>query len=193
MSNHPKLIPPGKPAASSSPERKNSGAPYLVLAIVVLAGFGFWRWKTQTRSAGVPSLPATVEEAVATNTMTAEASEETLTTSMPPVKAITADPDYLRLTGRWQRPDGGYVIDIKGVAEDGTLDAGYFNPRPIHVAKAQASRDGELTKVFVELRDVNYPGSTYTLQYNPQNDQLSGIYFQAVQQQNFEVVFVRMP
>jgi hypothetical protein len=47
-------------------------------------------------------------------------------------------------------------------------------------------------KVFIELRAPNYPGSTYTLTYDPQQDQLQGAYFQAVQQQNFNVNFVRM-
>ena len=51
-------------------------------------------------------------------------------------------------------------------------------------------QDGRL-QVFVELRDVNYPGSTYTLSYEPATDRLKGIYFQAVQQQQFEVEFVR--
>lgn len=53
--------------------------------------------------------------------------------------------------------------------------AGYFNPKSIRVAKAEASRDGGALKVFVELRDVNYPGSTYTLTYDHAGDQLQGI------------------
>ena len=48
------------------------------------------------------------------------------------------------------------------------------------------------TKVFIELRDVNYPGSTYDLTYNPQADQLQGSYYQAALQQQFDVSFVRM-
>ena len=72
------------------------------------------------------------------------------------------------------------------------MDAAYFNPKPIHVARAEASRSGAAIKVFIELRDVNYPGSTYTLTYEPGSDQLKGIYFQAVQQQSYEVVFVRL-
>jgi hypothetical protein len=43
------------------------------------------------------------------------------------------------------------------------------------VAKAEAYQDSSATKVFLELRDVNYPGSTYTLTYNPASDQLQGI------------------
>jgi hypothetical protein len=59
------------------------------------------------------------------------------------------------------------------------------------VARAEASRDDSAIKAFIELRDVNYPGSTYTLTYDAERDQLKGIYYQALQQQQFEVVFVR--
>ena len=80
------------------------------------------------------------------------------------------------------------MSDIKN---DGTLTASYFNPNPIKVFRAEwSSREGTI-KLFVELRDVNYPGSTYTLSYEPITDRLKGIYFQAVQQQQFEVEFVR--
>ena len=56
--------------------------------------------------------------------------------------------------------------------------------------RIRACSDRILT-VFVELRDVNYPGSRYQLLYDPQTDQLSGSDFQAVQRQTFDVVFVR--
>ncbi len=72
------------------------------------------------------------------------------------------------------------------------MDAGYFNPRSVRVAKADALRDGDELKVFVELRDVNYPGSTCTLAYDPASDQLKGIYYQAVEHQRFSVAFVRI-
>ena len=99
--------------------------------------------------------------------------------------------DPQRLVGRWVRPDGGYVLDVREAMKDGSLKAAYFNPRSIHVAKAEWRRkDGALT-VFVELRDVNYPGSTYTLQYDPASDRLRGAYFQAVEKQTFAIEFVR--
>ena len=50
-------------------------------------------------------------------------------------------------------------------------------PKSIRVAKAEASRDGNTMNVFIELRDVNYPGSTYTLTYEPASDLLEGIYY----------------
>jgi uncharacterized protein (DUF2147 family) len=108
-------------------------------------------------------------------------------------EAVSKDwPGFGVLQGRWQRPDGGYVIEIKNIDRVGKMEAAYFNPRPIHVAKADAARDGKTTKVFIELRDVNYPGSTYHLTYDPKNDQLKGTYFQAALMQTFEVVFDRL-
>ena len=41
--------------------------------------------------------------------------------------------DFQPLMGRWQRTDGGYVIEIGRIDADGKLTAGYFNPRPINV------------------------------------------------------------
>lgn len=38
---------------------------------------------------------------------------------------------------------------------------------------------------------MNYPGSTYKLIYDPARDALAGLYFQALQQQTFDVEFVR--
>ena len=107
-------------------------------------------------------------------------------------RSAASNPQFEKLIGRWQRPDGGYVLAIKSFADNGALDAAYFNPKSIHVAKAEASRDGDATKVFIELRDVNYPGSTYTLTYNPASGQLKGIYYQAAEKQRFDVAFVRM-
>jgi len=102
-----------------------------------------------------------------------------------------AGPD--RLVGRWLRPDGGYVIEIRSAQTNGVLDAAYFNPRPINVSRAEWRRKNGRLQVFIELRDANYPGSTYTLRYAPEQDRLVGDYFQAVQQQTFYVEFIRMP
>ena len=94
--------------------------------------------------------------------------------------------------GKWQRPDGGYIVEIKGVDGSGKLDVAYFNPDPIHVSRAVAWRDKGTSRVVIELRDVNYPGSTYTLEYNTESDQLFGQYFQAALRETFEVVFSRL-
>ena len=91
--------------------------------------------------------------------------------------AVTAPAGFGPLRGRWLRPDGGYILDIRDVDASGTMAAVYLNPRPIHVARAEATRDGTTLQVFVELRAPNYPGSTYTLRYEPQRDQLEGELF----------------
>ncbi len=126
---------------------------------------------------------------------------EALPTAVPVVESLTAtssaafaeaSPDWQKLKGKWLRPDGGYIIEIKRVDDSGKMEAAYFNPKPIHVARAEASRVGGILRVFIELRDVNYPGSTYTLTYEPGSDQLKGIYFQAVQKQSYDVVFTRL-
>jgi hypothetical protein len=106
--------------------------------------------------------------------------------------AVTAIAGFGPLRGRWLRPDGGYILDIRDVDASGKIDAVYLNPRPIHVARAEATGDGAMLQVLVELRAPGYPGSTYTLRYEPQRDQLEGSYFQAALQQRFAVVFVRM-
>jgi hypothetical protein len=100
--------------------------------------------------------------------------------------------DLTALVGRWVRPDGGYVITIKGVDAAGKLDAGYANPSPLPFYAAEASRDaGGAIKLFFELRAGGYGGSTYRLTYDAVADRLKGIYYQAVARQSFEVEFAR--
>lgn len=107
-----------------------------------------------------------------------------------PEQAATAD--YQALMGRWVRPDGGYVLEIRNINPDGTLDARYFNPRPIHISRAEVSQRGQAASLFVELRDTGYPGCTYTLLFDPREDSLKGIYYQAAVRESYEIVFVRM-
>jgi len=143
-----------------------------------------WRWGTRLLlAAAVVTALGSAEYRVPGVSGHAEAGQ--------PAASSPAQPDAQRLVGRWVRPDGGYILELREVAKEGSLKAAYFNPRPINVARAVWSRkDGALT-VFVELRDVNYPGSTYTLQYDPVSDRLKGTYFQAVEKQAFTIEFVR--
>lgn len=102
-----------------------------------------------------------------------------------------AKTDEKRLIGRWVRPDGGYTLELKEIGKDGILKAAYFNPRPINVGRAEVTRKGGVLMVFIELRDVNYPGSTYNLIYEPKSDRLVGSYFQAVQGTTYDIEFRR--
>ena len=116
-------------------------------------------------------------------------------TTSPPVAAAPGSKPAAatgRLLGRWLRPDGGYVLEIKAATADGLLEAAYFNPRPIHVSKAAwkaepANGFGE----FIELNDEGYPGATYRLRYSPGSDRMNGTYTQPAANQTFDVEFTR--
>ena len=107
-------------------------------------------------------------------------------------KTVKPRVDPQRLVGRWLRHDGGYTIAIKDVSKGGALSATYFNPNPINVEVARFSHEGAKLKVFIKLQDKGYPGSTYDLVYNPENDVLVGTYFMAASRQKFPVGFQRM-
>lgn len=95
------------------------------------------------------------------------------------------------LSGRWIRPDGGYVLELKEIKKDGRLKAAYFNPKPINISRSEIHRNGGKITVFIELRDVNYPGSKYNLRYDPSTDRLVGTYFQAVEKKTYNIEFLR--
>lgn len=109
------------------------------------------------------------------------------TVEVPKLKA-----DFSKLIGRWERPDGGYVLELKSVDAQGKLEAKYLNPNPINVEQASATAEADAIKVFVILRDQNYPGCTYKLTYDAKADQLFGKYFQASMGETYDVTFGRL-
>ena len=100
-------------------------------------------------------------------------------------------PDKTVLIGEWTRTDAGYQIKITELLDDGTMKAGYFNPRSINVASALWALTDGVLKIYIELRDENYPGSNYNLIYYPERDLLAGKYFQAVERITYDVGFAR--
>lgn len=105
--------------------------------------------------------------------------------------ASAEQPDFVVIAGKWVRPDGGYIIQVRDIKPDGSVDVGYFNPGEINVAEAKVSEWKGLVKLFIKLDDEGYPGSTYTLYYYAEKDALAGFYYQAAMGQTFEVVFLR--
>lgn len=95
------------------------------------------------------------------------------------------------LIGDWVRTDAQYLIRITKLNDDRTMTAQYFNPNPINVGRANWELSYGNLKIIVEMRDVNYPGSTYTLNYLPDRDMLAGEYYQAVEGITFYVEFNR--
>lgn len=106
--------------------------------------------------------------------------------------ANAAEPDPAKVVGRWMRTDGGYILQLSNPTFDGRLTAAYFNPRPINVSRSGWKLEEGYLLVLVELRDEGYPGSAYTLAYQPDSDRLVGLYYQATSQQKFDVVFERI-
>lgn len=101
--------------------------------------------------------------------------------------------DPLRaVIGKWVRPDGGYVLEIKDIAPDGTAMCAYLNPNPIRVSQAGVKRTGDTVMVFVELRDEGYPGCQYRLVHDQSTGQLRGVYYQAAVQETYDIYFVRL-
>jgi hypothetical protein len=74
---------------------------------------------------------------------------------------------------------------------DGSIDAAYFNPEPIRVAKTRVNTQPGQIIVFVELQDIGYPGSYYTLVYDSDTDRLVGVYHHMVLKKNFNIYFMR--
>ncbi|MDX2418029.1 MAG: hypothetical protein QNK19_11275 [Xanthomonadales bacterium] len=97
------------------------------------------------------------------------------------------------LKGKWVRPDGGYRLVIEDVKPDGSLKASYYNPRKINVSISNWKVENERLHLFIELRDTNYPGSTYSLVYAKEQDALDGTYFQAVTKESYSIGFLRIP
>ena len=152
----------------------------LAVAVVVMVGL---------RRGSPPSPPTTAQGTSAPPAVpaTAPAAPETNRPAETPSKSKLAV-----LMGRWQRTDGGYAIDVQSIADNGEMRAGYFNPNPIKVGRAEAfEKDGKV-QMYLELRDVNYPGSYYSLAFNPATGMLAGIYFQATMRETYEVEFVRL-
>lgn len=179
-----------KPSPGPAPGRGGRWRTVALLAVVtaaVILAVASWRGETP------PGEPTPAPEAPLTAPRKPESDPAPLRAPRRAEPAAAADvPARFRpLLGEWVRPDGGYVLSVTGIAEEGAATVAYLNPRPINVARAEAREEGDVVGLFVELRDRGYPGSTYTLAYDAQADQLKGLYFQAAQRATYDVVFVR--
>lgn len=39
--------------------------------------------------------------------------------------------DFKPLIGRWRRPDGGYILEVRSIESSGKMEVYYFNPNSI--------------------------------------------------------------
>jgi len=115
--------------------------------------------------------------------------EDTSSKTVSPQQETIADKNIL--VGEWTRTDAAYQIKITELLNDGTMKADYFNPKSINVASALWTFTDGVLKIYIELRDENYPGSNYNLIYYPERDLLAGKYFQAFERVTYDVGFAR--
>jgi len=148
-----------------------------LVAVFLVAGLGpLGCRKTELATAAAP-LPAATAAAP-------------LPAATAAASAPAAEPG--RLVGRWLRSDADYTIEVERAGADGSIDAKYFNPGPIHVSRAAWKLDAGRLLLFVELTDRGYPGNNYALLYDPGSDALSGEYRHLGLHETYEVVFSRL-
>lgn len=120
-----------------------------------------------------------------------ETIEESNTNNEPVNQQQNKSPDKTMLAGNWTRTDVPYQIKITELFDNGNMKAEYFNPKSINVGTGLWTSDNGMLKIYIELRDENYPGSNYNLIYYPEKDLLAGKYFQAVEKVTYDVGFIR--
>lgn len=135
--------------------------------------------------------PKNLKSDPATEPRAVDPVKKTTTSASDSILTNPTNLDPGKLVARWLRSDGGYIIEIFSVTADGKITAGYFNPKPINVEKAEWIVQENRMFVHIILRDVNYPGSQYTLEYSQGNESLTGNYFQAIDGINYDVTFIR--
>ena len=164
-----------RPSKASEPKGRKFFSVLMILICTAIVGFGGWLFYDKS---GMRTDPKP---------------EDSNAQNFKKGAVQTVSPDnFQNLVGRWIRPDGGYIIEIRNVESNGQMQVAYFNPRPINVSQARLTFENKEPQVFIELRDVGYPGATYTLNYLAEQDVLAGLYYQPTAGQSFEVIFVRM-
>ncbi len=103
--------------------------------------------------------------------------------------SCSSSSDRTALLGKWTRNDGGYQLEILSADASGKVEAKYFNPNQIHVSEATSKIEKGILKLHVTLDDTGYPGCTYDLEYSKEEKSLKGTYFQAAQNQSYEISF----
>src|SRR5215475_3216301 len=105
MSKRRKTKKANNPPAPTVGRRKFPLAATLVLVFAVVGALGFWR---------MGSRPTETQPTVAAATETPG--------GQTPASEVGAAPEFQRLKGRWQRPDGGYIVEVKSVDDSGRMD-----------------------------------------------------------------------
>jgi hypothetical protein len=95
------------------------------------------------------------------------------------------------LKGIWQRTDASGELTISEIMDNGFLTATYGNPKGINIEKAVWLNTSDVLRIYILFREDLYPGSSFSLNYLPEKDQLLGTYFDALTNESYTVSFKR--
>jgi hypothetical protein len=143
----------------------------------------------------IPNTPPAVERAgpVAATPPAPAAVQASSLPAVPAQATVPIPADLLvKLRGSWQRTDADYVLSLQEITADGKITATYMNPKAIHVATSYLGQRDAKFPIYIELRDIGYPGSYYVLDYDAALDVLTGVYYHMGIHRLFEVSFVRV-
>src|SRR5262245_48220081 len=112
MSARQKTKRPERTSNARPSEKKFPTLAVLVLAVALVAGVFLWR-----KHAGQPDTSSATAQAPA---VTATNTSDHPSTNAP--FATTTKPEFQKLKGRWLRPDGGYVLEIRSIDSTGAVD-----------------------------------------------------------------------
>jgi hypothetical protein len=154
----------------------------LLISFLFLLSCGDKNSKTQDEKNNLTELPEQKDPGESSRIREKQSNEPIMSKTEIPLDTIL---------GRWLRPDGNYVIQINSIDSENQIDAQYFNPKPIKIARAELI-PADNFRIYIEFDDEGYKGSSYDLIYDPAQDALSGKYFQATYGQTYQIAFIRL-
>lgn len=96
------------------------------------------------------------------------------------------------LKGIWGRTEGPGEINISEVVDNGVLKATFYNPKLINIEKAVWTNSSDVLRIYILLREDNYLGSSFSLNYIAEKDILLGVYFDALTNESYTTSFKRV-
>jgi hypothetical protein len=109
-----------------------------------------------------------------------------------PPKEYFQGQDRNLIKGVWGRVDAAGEIKITEVLHGGSLKSTFYNPKLIAIEKSIWTNSSGVLRVYILLREDDYPGSSFTLNYVAVRDVLVGVYYDALTQKSYPVTFERV-
>jgi hypothetical protein len=104
----------------------------------------------------------------------------------------TEKQDKNLLKGVWGRTDATGVVNISEVLDNGLLKTTFYSPKMINIEKAVWTNSSDVLRIYILLREDNYPGSSFSLNYMAEKDLLLGVYFDALTNESLTISFERI-